>query len=324
MQPAISVIIPVYNAAPYLMECLDSVSSQTMRDMEIILVDDGSTDGSGEMACRWTRLHPEARYARQANGGASSARNAGITMASGRWIAFVDADDVLPPYSLETLLHMAESAPGIDMAVGTYSMFSRKAPLGIAATKVDVECISAEEMAVRMLYRENDCNSGPCGKLFRRDIFAGGDMAFREGILYEDLELLARMYLSDRCRRVAVTDTPVYFYRRYPGSSTGRFSERRMDVLDVTDAIMARCGRLSPLLAGAASDRALSARFDMFRLLCRNGRGHDEQADRCWRDIRRLRRRCLTDGRSRIKVRVAALASYAGRVLLTFIIRIGR
>ena len=110
MEVKVSVIIPVYNAERYLRQCLDSVISQTLRDIEIICVDDGSTDGSHEILKEYAERDSRVRLLRQENKGAGAARNCGIDVAHGEYAAFIDADDCLCPGSLEPLCRQAERA----------------------------------------------------------------------------------------------------------------------------------------------------------------------------------------------------------------------
>ena len=103
----ISVIVPIYNAIPFLSECIDSILSQTYQNLELILIDDGSTDSSSDVCRAFSIQDPRIKYIYQQNAGASSARNLGLNLASGEWIAFVDADDILDKRYFEILLKNA-------------------------------------------------------------------------------------------------------------------------------------------------------------------------------------------------------------------------
>src|SRR5438874_1529861 len=109
--PYFSVLIPAYNRAHYLAECLDSVLAQTLPDWECIIVDDGSTDGTPELAADYMRRDARFRYHRQENAGVSAARNTGIRLAAGEWVAFLDSDDYYFPTALEALAQGAQTAP---------------------------------------------------------------------------------------------------------------------------------------------------------------------------------------------------------------------
>ena len=112
-RPLISVIIPVYNVAPYLERCLDSVAAQTWENLEVWLVDDGSTDGSRELCQAQAEKDPRFHVLHQENAGVSAARNLGMDHAGGQYLQFVDGDDFLPPDATENLVRTA-AATGAD------------------------------------------------------------------------------------------------------------------------------------------------------------------------------------------------------------------
>ena len=105
MNPKISIVIPIYNTAKYLPKCLDSILNQTYKNLEIILIDDGSTDNSGKIADDYAKKDPRIKVIHQKNAGQSTARNAGIKKATGEYISFIDADDEIRPDFIEKLLH---------------------------------------------------------------------------------------------------------------------------------------------------------------------------------------------------------------------------
>lgn len=107
----VSVVVPVYNVEPFLPECVESILAQTWQNYEVILVDDGSTDSSGKMCDDYARKNTRVRVIHKKNGGLSSARNAGIDIALGNYIAFVDSDDAVHPDYLKVLVEIAE---GLD------------------------------------------------------------------------------------------------------------------------------------------------------------------------------------------------------------------
>jgi len=106
--PAVSVIIPVYKVEEYLRECLDSVVNQTLDNIEIICVDDGSPDHSADIVLEYTEKYPNVKLIRKENGGLSSARNAGLDVATGEYVYFLDSDDYIEPDMLLNLLNLAE------------------------------------------------------------------------------------------------------------------------------------------------------------------------------------------------------------------------
>src|SRR4051812_35859428 len=117
MPPRVSVVVPIYNVATYLDACLQSIAQQTLTDLDVVMVDDGSTDDSADIARSMGERDPRFRLVTKANGGLGSARNAGIDAATGEFLAFVDSDDVLPRHALETLLGSLDRS-GSDFASG--------------------------------------------------------------------------------------------------------------------------------------------------------------------------------------------------------------
>ena len=110
----VSIIVPVYNTSEYLTACVESLRKQTCPDIEIILVDDGSTDGSGQLCDRYADLDPRIQVIHKCNGGLSSARNAGLVAARGQWVLFVDGDDYLANGAVSKLLELAAQHPDAD------------------------------------------------------------------------------------------------------------------------------------------------------------------------------------------------------------------
>ena len=117
----LSVIIPCYNAQKYLPACLESLLSQTMDDFEAILIDDGSKDDTAAIAMQYASVDERIRFIRQKNAGVSAARNAGLRIAQGEWVLFVDADDLLCEDALNTMLSYADDS--VDMVVSTHETF---------------------------------------------------------------------------------------------------------------------------------------------------------------------------------------------------------
>src|SRR5215217_942996 len=122
--PRISVVVPIYNVEEYLPACLDSVARQTVDDFEVVMVNDGSTDRSAEIAGQYGRRDPRFRLVQQENAGLSAARNTGIEAATGEFLAFLDSDDVLPPNAYELLLGALDRT-GSDFATGNVHRLTR-------------------------------------------------------------------------------------------------------------------------------------------------------------------------------------------------------
>ncbi len=315
-EPLISLIVPVYNVAPYLDECVGSILAQDYPRFEVILVDDGSTDGSGEMCDRIAAGNSMVRVVHRCNGGSSAARNAGVDIAAGEYIAFADSDDVLYPSYLSRLYSMI-SMSGADVAMAGFFESDRWRQGTLEALDEVPVILTCEEALARTLYQDG-LNTSPCVKLFRRSLFE--QERFPVGTLYEDLDFVVRALCH--VDSVAVARDCLYWYRKRPGSNIGSFSMRRLDVLNVTAGLLDLIASRFPALVPAARDRRLSAAFNMFMLLSANGMALSTEAADCWRIIRELRVESLFNPAVRIKNKIGIMLSFSGRRLFSLMCRI--
>ncbi len=302
--PLISVILPVYNGLEFLGEAVKSVLAQKFNDFELILVDDGSTDGSGKLCDEFAANDSRIKVLHTDNGGLSAARNRGLEIANGNWISFIDADDMLHPEALGLLVGMTSLSDEIDLAVGSFSTSENflKRPL----RNRRVRLMQPAELVAETLYQRGAVHAA-WGKLYRRSLFE--NCLFTEGLYYEDLDFFYRYCLS--CRSTVVSDDPIYFYRQQPGSIMHTWKPRRLDVLKITDEIERYMATNYPGLKRAAADRRLSANFNIFILASANGQ--PEVADRCWEIVRQYRKDSLIDRNVRFKNKAGILLSYLGK-----------
>ncbi len=233
--PEISVIVPVYNAEAYLADCVGSLLSQTFRDFEVILVDDGSPDNSGRLCDEYAAAYDHISVIHQENRGQSAARNHAMTQARGSWICFVDSDDRIHPRMLE-LLYQASVGSGCPIsmcemleAVTLPEDFDRE-------REVVFETYGMDEETLLRLY---DADEYPgwvsCAKLIRRDLI--DHYPFREGRVYEDNEAVCRWICE--AGQLAWTKEKLYFYRGNPDSTTkSTFSIKRLDYLWALESII--------------------------------------------------------------------------------------
>ena len=215
-RPLISVIIPVYNVAPYLERCLDSVAAQTWENLEVWLVDDGSTDGS--LALCEARAEQDSRFRvlRQANAGVSAARNRGMDHAAGQYLQFVDGDDFLPPDATENLVRTA-AATGADLVVGRFWRVAG----GRAAVRGHIRearVLTRQDYAEEMLKAPANFYYGVLwNKLYRRSIVEAGHLRCDPGVSWCEDFLFNLEYLR-RARLIAACARPVYCYVKRSGS----------------------------------------------------------------------------------------------------------
>ncbi len=188
--PLLTIIIPAYNIPEYLPRCVHSVMAQTYRRLEIILVDDGSTDGTGELCDELAKEDDRIRVYHKENGGSSSARNLALRYAAGEYIGFVDSDDYVEPDMYEELLKAIQRFQVPAAQAGRDEVDEKGNPLPDICVPPDRPLvIESGEFLKELLLHRGDCSF--CTKLIRRDMFP--EEAFPEGKLNEDFHLLVRM-----------------------------------------------------------------------------------------------------------------------------------
>ena len=214
----ISIIIPVYNTEAYLPACLDSILSQRFTDFEVLLVDDGSRDGSGAICDEYAARDPRVRVFHKENGGVSAARNLALEQAGGAWVCFVDSDDQLTPGGLQALYD------GISDQVDLVMADFIKTTLPVEPVKpgpCETRLIDRNEAMVSMFNQPDRRFEGYVfAKLFRRDLILKASLCFDPAIAIKEDTLFVVSYLSlAAARRVSVSSAPVYYYIQRPSSA---------------------------------------------------------------------------------------------------------
>lgn len=191
--PLITVIIPVYNIREHLPRCVHSVTAQTYPRLEILLVDDGSTDGTGELCDQLALEDVRIRTYHKKNGGSSSARNMGLRLMEGAYVGFVDSDDYIEPDMYERLYQGMEETGAYIAQVGRDEIDEQGNHLpDICVPPSEPELLSGQDFMRELLLHKGDCSF--CTKLFRAELFA--ERSFPEGKLNEDFFLLTHMLLE--------------------------------------------------------------------------------------------------------------------------------
>lgn len=316
-RPLVSVVVPVYNAGRYLADCLGSVSHQTCRDFEVVMVNDGSTDGSDAICARYADADPRFRLVNTPNMGVSAARNLGIAEARGRYLFFIDADDMIHERTLERLLEVA-AATGADVSVCAFHY--GETPLW-STRKGRVDVYSPERIVEAGMYQKIMVNMPWSMLIDGRVLRENPSVRFRGGIRYEDLDFFYRLLLS--AEKVAYVREKLYFYRAHAASFINSFSPARFDALDVTDEMLRFMERRgNRRLVRAARDRRFSAHYNGWLLLMAYGKDMPGVEARCMDVIRKERVSEILNPHVRLKNKLGALASYGGRPLVRFFMKI--
>lgn len=250
---AITLAIPVYNMEQYLPRCMETMLAQTCRDFELLLIDDGSTDGSGPMCDTYAAGHPDLiRVIHKENGGLSSARNAGIAEAKGDCISFPDPDDWVEPDYVETLLEYRQLHKA-DLVCTGYCVDTESTCVPSAPDHPPLLLSGTE--AQKALLLPPQMKGFAWNKLYRLDLIRQHGLRFLDDVgITEDLDFSYR-YLAF-CQTVCfVPSARTYHYFQRDGAATrSSFSRRKLDSLHTYEKIIADCEHTMPDLAQAARD----------------------------------------------------------------------
>lgn len=224
----ISVVVPVYNVEPYIEKCIDSILAQTYRNMEVLLIDDGSTDNCGKICDKYAKLDSRVIVHHKENEGLSEARNVGVRLASGTYIAFVDSDDYIEPDML-AVMHQRLQQDKSDLAICNFVCVDTDGvlvPELNSELPIKDEVISGEEAFERLAEEKYWYYVTAWNKLYRKEFLDG--ISFPKGKLHED-EFIAH-YVLDRCGSVSCVSKTLYRYVQRENSITKQtFSARRLD-----------------------------------------------------------------------------------------------
>ena len=209
----ISIIVPVYNAEKYLDACVESILRQTYTNWELILVDDGSKDRSPEMCDKWSKADPRIRVIHKTNGGASAARNAGLEIARGAYIGFVDADDLISEQMYRVLADALQNTEKKMVSCASTSVVpSGETTLGTGKSAPrDLDVTQGLQAILR-----GEIGMSVWSRLFERSIF--DSIRFPEGESYEELPMLIPMLMESS--GIYHTGVPLYHYFEREGSVT--------------------------------------------------------------------------------------------------------
>lgn len=250
--PQISVIVPVYKVEAYLDKCIQSIVDQTYRNLEIILVDDGSPDRCGEMCDAWAVKDSRIKVIHKKNGGLSDARNAGMAVATGEYMGFIDSDDYIAPDMYRLLLERMDADSSDIAACGVEMVFEDETPRRML-TPLGSAVLTGTEILASII-REYPLKQPVWYKLYKTELIR--DIPFAVGKYHEDV--FWSWQAVARAQRVSVFDTPCYYYLQRGSSIMGAgFSLKRLDALE------AKCLRQDHL-QDRVPELASAGRCDLF------------------------------------------------------------
>ncbi len=236
----ISVVVPVYNVEGYLRECMDSCINQTLPDIEIICVDDGSTDGSAKILEEYRASDERVRVIRKANGGLSSARNAGMKEARGEWIIFLDSDDYLSTTACERIWKEAESAMWDIIVYGTNIFPTDPKPTKWHRSVLHIKTRRYHRATPALIFREPGAKPFVWRQAFSASLLRTSGVVFDEDVRYGE-DIVFQFKIFPHAKRVSFISDRLYNYRWYRtgslmasyGSSPSFKLERHLALADI-------------------------------------------------------------------------------------------
>lgn len=223
--PTLSIIVPVYNVEAYLPKCLDSLVHQTYQNLEILVIDDGSTDHSAKIIQQYAHQHPKLikAYSKE-NGGLSDARNYGLDKSSGEYIGFVDSDDYVTPDMFAEMISLAEK----HLAEMVICNIQKVDEYGNITQKLTQIPNMPEKIILKDYFSVfSDISYFACNKIFKKNLFEG--KRFKKGVHFEDIQLIPQLLLS--CKIIAQTQTFHYQYLERSSSISKSHTEKGLDIL---------------------------------------------------------------------------------------------
>ncbi len=279
MDDKISVIVPVYNVEKWLEECVESIVNQTYKNLEIILVDDGSIDKSSEICDDWKIRDSRIKVIHKKNGGLSSARNAGLDICTGEYIAFIDGDDYIKDNMFECLINIAEENNVDVVKCKMYLYYDETNTTKINPLKAN-KYYDKEELLKCFYYHKDNIAGGMCDKLFKKYLF--DSIRFPEGLNTEDYFVLSEIY-NNIDGLYSVKDV-LYCYRQREDSICRKkyIDNHSFDEIKVCDMIMKKNKKKYPEQLEDSIIMCAIARFSVYNQLINIE--HDKSIECEWKN----------------------------------------
>lgn len=316
----VSVIVPVYNVSDYLDECINSIIEQTYNNIEIILVDDGSTDNSAQICDYYKKLDDRIIVIHKKNGGLSDARNAGIEIMSGKYVTFVDSDDYLAKESIALLVKAVEIFDSDMIFTRDGCRFHDGEDVMLSENGGEVHnpvLFTREDILVYLFYQKTNIMGVP-GKLYKSSLFSKENIRFPYGVYYEDLATIYRLVLKSN--HVTMIDEKLYAYRmRSEGIIHQKYSEKKLTCIQVTCKLYSDIQNEMPSVLKAAASRCCSCNRMVYSQIPYEKK---KERNNVWNEIRKYRKLVLFDSNARTRERISCFVSYLGQDVFYFVNRI--
>lgn len=307
----VSIIIPVYNVERYINRCLESVCNQTYQEIEIILVDDGSSDNSGRICDSFSATDNRVRVIHKTNGGLSSARNAGLAIARGEYITFLDSDDFLSKNYVKKSLELCLMNKAEISIMKMVFVKEGDNDERIVDNCEPIKSLTPAEAIKESLYQRLFSCCAP-GKMYSKNSLI--NIMFPEGRLSEDLAV-CHLILKNASKIIYCGDVG-YYYRQRETSIMHVFNERRLDALDWTSNIEQFCKTYYPSLIRASLCRTFNVAIHLILELPNEYGSSTQLYKRIMGEIKRTRMTVIKDRDVRVRDKIAAILSFLGIYIL--------
>lgn len=299
MNNLISVIVPFYNVQNYIGKCIESIINQTYKNLEIICVNDGSTDSSGCICEKYKKKDSRIKIIYKSNGGLSDARNAGIQNASGKYLTFIDSDDYVSLSMIEHLINiLLQNHADISICDPVHIYPDKK---GSFTDSRNIKLFRSQDAVKEMLYQKSFLTSA-WAKLYDRKLFE--NILFPKGQLFEDSAVMYRLF--EKAEMIVYSDAKYYAYNHRTNSiTTSLFSLRDLDILDITDEIEKHYAK-NPELMKAARSYKISACFRIV-LNAPQKKEYENAVNKSGKYIRENWKEILFDSEVRSKTKIAVI-----------------
>jgi len=305
--PLISVIVPVYNVEKYLDKCVQSIVEQTYKNLEIILVDDGSPDNCPKMCDDWAKKDKRIKVIHKKNGGLSDARNKGIDKSCGKYITFIDSDDYVEPNYVEFLYKNLKTS-NADISMGKQYVRYTKKTINTGTNNKYI--VNAHECFDKLLYGE-DFDVSAWAKLYSIKLFDG--IRFPTGRVFEDSATTFK--LIDKSHSIVLESKPIYNYIiRKNSISNDNFSPQKMDLITSTKEMCDHILKKYPDLQKGCDRRMMYAYLSTLTQIakCKNSKIYKNYKSQIMNYISNNKKRILKDKRVPKRDKISLLASALG------------
>lgn len=265
-KPLVSIIVSIYNTKHYTSACIDSILAQTYSNLEIILIDDGSTDHSASIAKSYAEKDSRIKFISQTNQGLSAARNTGIKKSTGDYVTFIDSDDLIEPQMIESMVNAIQTNKA-DIAVCSFQEFYENGKVVHFNRQHYPSTVYNTEEALSAMLEERGFMVSATMKLFPRAYFKS--VKFPVGKLHEDLGTTYKLIL--KAKKIVFLSDEFYLYRRHSNSITSyQFDSRKLDIITLTDEMCEDINLAYPKLQNVTNKRRMRARFSVLRQIPTN------------------------------------------------------